>query len=62
MDVYAPGWLDDVDSIRVLITHTGFVQMAVNAPERRVKPSQEAAFGTFMRTCSTRCNEEIVIG
>ena len=34
MDVYAPGWLRDVDNIRVLITQIGFVQMAVRAPRR----------------------------
>lgn len=37
MDVYAPGWLRDVDNIRVLITQIGFVHAAVRVPRHLVR-------------------------
>ena len=37
MDLYAPGWLLDVDNIRVLITQIGFVATAVSTPGSDVR-------------------------
>ena len=33
MEVYAPEWLEGLDSIRVLMTHIGLVASAVRTPK-----------------------------
>ena len=45
MDVYAPAWEAEVDSIRVLMTQIGLVQMAVKEPAMIM-----SFFQTFPRT------------